>query len=64
MTKKQTAKNIKKPSKSTSDMGELEKLYEQYLIPMSTEQWNAVRNLSQPSILRQLPSRTTHSSAE
>lgn len=63
MTKIRTAKKTKKTSKLRSDVGKLEKLYEQYLVPMSTEQWNAVRNLSQPSILKQIPSRTTHSSA-
>ena len=64
MTRKRTVKTARKSRKSLPDVGKLEKLYEQYLVPMSAEQWGLIRNLSQPSILKQLPSRTTHSSAE
>jgi hypothetical protein len=42
----------------------LEEMYNQFLAPMTLEQWSHVTNLQQPSMLRSVPSRTVYSTAE
>jgi hypothetical protein len=49
-------KKLKKPSP-------LEERYREYIAPMSLEKWSTTTNLSQPSILRQVPSKTAYSTA-
>lgn len=41
---------------------ELEKIYLKYLVPMSSEEWKSVRSLEQPTLLKQVPTKTSFSS--
>jgi hypothetical protein len=57
-TKKRSAKPAKnQPSK-------LENIYRQYLAPMPLEEWAHITNLSQPTTLKRVPTRTAYSSVE
>lgn len=56
------AKSIKKSyKKSAKDTTTLEQIYRQYLVPMPLETWSRTINLSQPSILKQVPTKTAYS---
>ncbi len=51
-------------SPKTNEASKLESVYRQYLTPMPMEQWSQTRNLSQPTILKRVPTRTAYSSVE
>ena len=53
--KKKGAKNGQK--KKT---GDLEKLYRQYLTPLPQDAWAQVTDLSQPSMLKSVPTKTSY----
>ena len=42
----------------------LEKLYAQYLVPMSLTAWANVTTLEQPSLMENVPAKTTSSSMD
>ena len=48
--------------KVQKNIGTLEKIYQEYLTPISPEQWSTISDLSQPSMLKQVPTRTAYSS--
>jgi hypothetical protein len=63
MAKKQAKKKkVVLASKPRKRSGTLEQMYRHYLAPMPEEQWSVVTDLSQPSILKQVPTRTAYSS--
>lgn len=51
-------------SRKNRDVIRLEREYREYLVPMSLEKWLSTSDLSQPSLLKKVPSRTVYSSAE
>jgi hypothetical protein len=59
MAKTNTRKKRTKPSQNQPS--KLEEVYRQYLIPMSLEEWSQTRDLSQPTTLRRVPTRTIYS---
>lgn len=61
MTTRRRYTKVKKDiQREGKDIGVLERVYREYLTPMSAEQWARVSNLSQPSVLKQVPTRTTY----
>ncbi len=60
MKKNKNKHSNKKSQQGT--VGELEKIYLQFMIPMPHNQWDSIKNLSQPSVLKRVPSRTAYSS--
>lgn len=40
----------------------LEKIYLQYLMPMSTDEWKNIKSLEQPSLLKSVQIKTAYSS--
>ena len=58
-TKKRITDNTQK---SGEKLFGLEQIYAQYLSPMPLEQWSQIHDLSQPSLMRQVPTRTAYSS--
>lgn len=57
--KMKTARKSKKATTTT-----LEQIYQQYLIPMTVDQWTVATDLSQPSTLKQIPTKTAYCSVE
>lgn len=57
-----SAKRMAPKKRSDNNGGVLERIYQEYLAPMSLEKWSRTGNLSQPSVLKQVPTRTTYSS--
>jgi hypothetical protein len=53
-------KNVENKQKVT-EIQRLQDIYRQYLVPMPLEDWSKVRNLSQPSRLKHVPTRTGYS---
>lgn len=62
-TRRKSIKNTKSETKKSSkNKANLEQIYRQYLVPIPLETWSRTVNLSQPSILKQVPTRTAYSS--
>ncbi|HRQ60052.1 MAG TPA: hypothetical protein PLO23_00805 [Alphaproteobacteria bacterium] len=62
--KSAAVKKIKKaPALGAKRVSALEKEYLQFIVPMSDECWSTVQNLSQPSILKKVPSKTAYFSS-
>ena len=62
VTKRNSPKSPSQPTKKQpKTAGKLEEIYRQYLAPMPSEQWSQTHDLSQPSLLKQVPTRTAYS---
>jgi hypothetical protein len=48
--------------KQKNETTNLEKIYLQYLMPMSTDEWKNIKSLEQPSLLRSVQIKTAYSS--
>lgn len=61
---------MKKEKGKTKQLGNLptteilEQIYREYLVPMTLEQWSGVKSLEQPLFFKEVPLKTTYSTAE
>jgi len=57
---KKNNKSLKQRRKNNKTK-HLEKIYRQYLTPMSLDEWANVKSLKQPSLLKQVQTKTVYS---
>jgi hypothetical protein len=63
-TSKSNKNSNQKKNHKKDNRVRLEDVYRQYISPMPVETWSKISDLSQPSILKRVNSRTIYSSVE
>jgi hypothetical protein len=57
-------KEHKPQKKKQKKIKNLEEAYREYLVPMSKNEWKNVRSLEQPTLLKQVSTKTAYSSGD